>query len=84
MEDPSAVMDIFVREFCANCEGGAGSVSMRKHTLQTQLVKHMRPYLAPFGSDRALLEEPHGLEARRLEMAPGAVALGFAGATECT
>ncbi|XP_078732150.1 uncharacterized protein LOC144946955 [Lampetra fluviatilis] len=46
VEDLSAVMDIFVREFCANCEGGAGSVCMRKHVLQNLLVKHMRPYLA--------------------------------------
>ncbi|XP_078470300.1 uncharacterized protein LOC144732654 [Lampetra planeri] len=46
MEDLSAVMDIFVREFCASCEGGAGSISMRKHVLQKLLVKHMRPYLA--------------------------------------
>ncbi|XP_078732098.1 uncharacterized protein LOC144946905 [Lampetra fluviatilis] len=42
-------MDIFVREFCANCEGGAGSVSMRKHALQNLLVKHIRPYLVPVG-----------------------------------
>ncbi|XP_078470428.1 uncharacterized protein LOC144732716 [Lampetra planeri] len=46
LEDLSAVMDIFVREFCASCEGGAGSVFMRKHVLQNLLVKHMRPYLA--------------------------------------
>ncbi|XP_078470289.1 uncharacterized protein LOC144732649 [Lampetra planeri] len=46
MEDLSTVMDIFVREFCACCEGGAGSISMRKHVLQNLLVKHMRPYLA--------------------------------------
>nr|XP_032828016.1 protein S100-A1-like [Petromyzon marinus] len=45
VEDLSAVMDIFVREFCANCEGGVGSVCMRKHALQNLLVKHMRPYL---------------------------------------
>ncbi|XP_061426130.1 protein S100-A1-like [Lethenteron reissneri] len=46
MEDLNAVMDIFVREFCASCEGGSGSVSMRKHALQKLLVMHMRPYLA--------------------------------------
>nr|XP_032828094.1 protein S100-A1-like [Petromyzon marinus] len=46
MEDLSTVMDIFVHEFCANCEGGVGSVSMTKHVLQNLLVKHMRTYLA--------------------------------------
>ncbi|XP_078732146.1 uncharacterized protein LOC144946950 [Lampetra fluviatilis] len=46
MEDLSAVMDIFVREFCASCEGGEGSVSMKKHVQQKLLVKHMRSYLA--------------------------------------
>ncbi|XP_078470423.1 LOW QUALITY PROTEIN: uncharacterized protein LOC144732712 [Lampetra planeri] len=46
LENLSAVMDIFSREFCASCEGGVGSVFMRKHALQNLLVKHMRPYLA--------------------------------------
>ncbi|XP_061426384.1 uncharacterized protein LOC133353903 isoform X1 [Lethenteron reissneri] len=97
IEDLSAVMDIFVREFCANCEGGTGSVSMRNHTLQNLLVKHMRLYLAvgflcpprrqhcklTFLEQCGAMTRLHvHWEPLRLEAVPSAVALGFARTTE--